>query len=83
MGCVDFAKHKRTIQCHTPFNKCPIFDLFVFKYAREVFEIRGWHGNRSTTQIPAFSSCRTFSGLFESKRIRCAPSRFNIAPQKS
>jgi len=33
LSCVDFANQKtnRSFYLHTPFNKCPIFDFFVFK----------------------------------------------------
>src|SRR5262249_43186496 len=64
---------------HTPFNKCPIFDFLVLRYLREIFETRGWHGTLSTTSMPDPSSCRTFSGLLESKRIFLAPSCFRIS----
>ena len=59
-------------------QECPILLCLVFKYAREVFEIRGWQGTRSTILIPASSSWLTLSGLLESSRIRVAPRAFRI-----
>src|SRR5690348_4599341 len=64
-------------------SKCPIFFLFTFKYSRECRLVLGRHGTRSTTLIPARSSCATLSGLFESSRTRLTPSSFSASAQNS
>src|ERR1700692_4916861 len=62
-------------------SRWPIFVRLVSRYAREMREVRGRHGTRSTTRIPASSSCCTLSGLLESRRTRFAPSSVRAAAE--